>query len=376
MIALLTTDIGRGHPFYLDGVRQVLAHRGRTQAVAASDSVFELARGPSALVWRAIRAAYVAAGRGGAIADVYLRTRRAAVPSESSPLHTLLGAQLRPWAARFEHVLVDHPVLVAALRGHRGIWYQHGEHATPPEAVAPGAARTFVPTERSAEVFAAQGYPRDRLTVTGLCIEPELEREAESAMAKRRDRLKAGGPLTVAFFSSGAEPPGHVEALVAGAHSVVAAGHRAIVFAKRGGRLEQNLGRARPLGLECASFDGRAELDRVTAARFPAFDAFASPPHERTQWALGLGLPMFLVGPDIGPFSPLNRAVLREAGVAFELSDPTAARGLGMRLGQLRASGGLVALAEKGWGRPIDGFAVVASAVEAAAAEQRSRVVN
>jgi hypothetical protein len=118
MIALLTTDIGRGHPFYLDGVRQTLNQRGGPGASASGASVFELASGASSLAWQAVRAAYVAAGRGGAIAEAYARTRRAAVPSDGSPVHALLGAQLRPWAARFERVLVDHPVLVGALRGH------------------------------------------------------------------------------------------------------------------------------------------------------------------------------------------------------------------------------------------------------------------
>jgi hypothetical protein len=363
MIALLTTDIGRGHPYYLDGVRQALQHLGHAEAIARSASVFELASGVSRLAWEAVRAAYVAAGRGGRVAELYARTRRAAVPAQRSPLYTVLGAQLRPWAARSKLVLVDHPVLVGALAGHPCVWYQHGEHAAPPESVAPGAARTFVPTAATAEAFVRAGYPRERLSVTGLCIEPELAQKAEAQFEQRRARLRSSEPLVVACFSSGAEPTAHVAALCAAARGLAAAGHRALVFAKRGGRLERAVGPSRPPGLEVVGFSSRAELDRVTVGRFAAFDLFVAPPHERTHWPLGLGLPMALVGPDIGPFPPLNRAVLRAAGVALELGGVAEAAALGERLRALRASGELVALAERGRGPSVDGFAHVARAL-------------
>jgi hypothetical protein len=173
------------------------------------------------------------------------------------------------------------------------------------------------------------------------------------ALLARRARLASSAPLAVAFFSSGAEPTRHVAALAAGAASVVRAGHRAIVFSKRKGRLEAAV---RAGGAEVVRFDGREELDRVTAARFAELDTVVSPPHERSNWAVALGVPLLLVGPDVGPFAPRNRAILLRAGVAAEVESAAAARQLGATLDALRSSGRLLSMSEKGAGPPFLGF--------------------
>ncbi|HMB69143.1 MAG TPA: hypothetical protein VKU85_07515, partial [bacterium] len=156
------------------------------------------------------------------------------------------------------------------------------------------------------------------------------------------------------FFSSGAEPPRHVEALAAGAAALARSGaHAAVVFAVRGGRLDRVL--AGVAGVEVVTFPGRAELDRVTAHHFPRFDVVVSPPHERSNWAAALGLPFLLVGPDIGPFAPRNRRWLLDHGVAAEIIDADHARRLPGQLDELRGSGRLLAMSERGE-RPCPGF--------------------
>jgi hypothetical protein len=105
------------------------------------------------------------------------------------------------------------------------------------------------------------------------------------------------------------------------------------------------------------SYASRRELNHFTAQLFAHFDYFVAPPHERTNWALGLGLPMLMPGPDIGSYAPLNRRTLLEAGVARELpKDPTRVSEAGS-LARLLTPGALTRMAEAGWERyPIDGF--------------------
>ena len=104
---------------------------------------------------------------------------------------------------------------------------------------------------------------------------------------------------------------------------------KGIVFCKAGGRLEKTVRNkisAKTIDPSDAKDDlkkhfeisnilivlytNREEENRATETLFENFDYFVSPSHERTNWALGLGLPMFLLHPLIGPFSPINREIL------------------------------------------------------------------
>jgi len=105
----------------------------------------------------------------------------------------------------------------------------------------------------------------------------------------------------------------------------------------------------------------RREENGFTAQLFPMFDYLVAPSPARTHWALGLGLPMFVVGPQIGPFAPLNCELLVHAGVAEQIDSNSAADAFGVRLGHLRASGKLAEMAKAGWGKyRIDGFDKIA----------------
>lgn len=350
-VSLLGSEIGRGHPFYSDGLVRALELAGRGDVLARRASVFQVSRGLSLAAWKAVRASYRTAGRGGAVSSLYHRLRGTMDYDRESFLLRVLGRDLKRWAGEDGVVVVDHPAVVGALGGRADVWYFHGELVAPPEAVVRRAARVLVPREDVAGEFVRGGLRPEQVLVTGVCVENELVDGAPGWASARRERIRSGAPLTIAFFSSGAEPVAHVETLAAGAAAVAASPHRAIVFAARGGRLEAAVRReAARTGSapEVVTFDGRAELDRLTAERFALFDAVVTPPHERSNWAVALGVPFLLVGPDIGPFAPRNRALLLGSGVAAEIADAADARKLPETIERLRADGRLLRMSENG----------------------------
>ena len=46
--------------------------------------------------------------------------------------------------------------------------------------------------------------------------------------------------------------------------------------------------------------DSRREENAFAGKLFASFDYFVAPAHERSNWALGLGLPIFIIEPAIG----------------------------------------------------------------------------
>jgi hypothetical protein len=367
-ISVLGSEIGRGHPFYSDGLLRALRdeHPG---LLARHADVFSVSRGMARAAWNSVRASYRLAGKGGPVAALYHRVRGNVDYNRESALLRTLGRDLRRWAGDEGIVVVDHPAVVGALGGRPDVWYFHGELVAPPEAMVRKAVRIFVPREEVAGEFIRGGLHPEQMLVTGVCIERDLTADAFARARARRERIAGDGPLTLAFFSSGAEPDAHVRALAAGAAAVAASRHRVIVFARRGGALEAAVtaGAATAGGglpPEVVRFDGREDLDRRTAERFSAFDAVVSPPHERSNWAMALGVPFFLVGPDIGPFAPRNRSLLLRSGVAAEIADEEHARRLPELVDELRAKRLLLRMSEMGAGGPVDGFRRAARMLE------------
>ncbi|MCA9753181.1 MAG: hypothetical protein KC591_13385 [Gemmatimonadetes bacterium] len=371
MLHFLGSEIGRGHPFYLDGVRRALRASGRGDLIVRDTDVFAVSRGTAALAWRAVRQAYTWAGRGGVVSAAYHLARSRARYGSDSLASRVLGRDLRRWAGREGIVVVDHPVVAGALGDRPDIFYVHGEMVAPPESVATNAARIFVPVEDTAYVFVRGGVHPDRVPVTGVCVENELLPGAFDGLEARRGRIAGDGPLAVAFFSSGAEPPPHVRVITAGLRSLAAAGkHRAVVFARAGGRLESAVA---PLAdrVEIVRFRDRLSLDRLTASRFERFDVVVSPPHERSNWAVALGTPFLLVGPDIGPFAPRNRDLLLRRGVAVGLSE-TDAISLSAWIDGLRANGHLARMSSFSGGVSFRGFPRIAELLIAECERRRS----
>lgn len=362
MISILGSEIGRGHPFYLDGFRRALHEAGAAHLIERESDVFRVSRGVSRAAWEAVRRSYQVAGAGGPISHAYHRLRRDSNYDRDSFLLSVLGRDLRRWAGSSGVVVVDHPAVAGALGDRADTWYLHGEMVAPPEAMIRRASRIFVPLAETAEAFVHGGVDRARLEITRICVEQDLLPRADARARARQSRYSGGEPLTVAFFSSGAEPPRHVEVLVAGALALGARrGFRALVFAARRGRLHRAL-RETP-SVELVPFDDRADLDRRTAEHFPRFDLVVSPPHERSNWAAALGVPFLLVGPDIGPFAPRNREWLCDLGVAHEIAGVAEAQHLPSVINELRGSGRLLHMSQRGAHRARDGFAGAAAAV-------------
>ncbi len=382
-IHFLYTNIGRGHPFYLDGINEELIRAGRTGMIRGQADVFEVSHDVSRWAWKAARWLYnKGSSSNGFIGRYYRRLRSGADYNRDSLALRLLGRDIRrEFLGKSDSVVVAHPLLVAALRGRQALYYQHGESVTPEEAIVRGAEVVFVPTSDAAAPFLKAGYGSDQVVVTGLCIEPALVRQAKDAFEQRCRRIDSDQPLTGAFFSSGAEPRLHIEKLLLALQSILSVGHDAIVFATDGGKLAASIRES--YGGDISSFAiinhtgtfsggtphltlveyrSRRELSTLTAQLFPRFDFLMAPPHERTNWSLGLGLPMLILSPPIGPFAPLNQALMvAEPVIGQALGNRDTAENCADIIHQLRFSGELRSMAERGWKRfDIDGFAKIA----------------
>ncbi|MBN2226645.1 MAG: hypothetical protein JW763_04720 [candidate division Zixibacteria bacterium] len=378
ILHVLYTAIGRGHPYYLDGVVTALtADYAERPAVRITD-VFSLSHGLALTGWRMVRGIYRRGGQRGIGQAVYRILR-----SDHRPFGYGIGAGLlaggirKYFTAHPGPTLVAHPLVVPMIKDLVPVYYQHGEVSAPVQAAVDGAHRIFVPTEACKTRFVEQGITPDNLVVTGLCIESPLEKSAQNNYDNRQFRIEQAAFLSGAFFSSGAEPAEHVQSICTGAQALLRAGHQPLVYCAAGGRLEAALSRIaeafriRPdqdgfsfektlheRKILVVIYSGREALDRLTSLLFRYFDFIVAPSHERTNWAIGLGVPMFILHPVIGPFSPLNRRIMLDQSVAVDLHEPEA---LGETVTAMRTDGRLAAMARKGWGKyEIHGFAAVA----------------
>lgn len=380
-LTFLYVNIGRGHPFYLDGIIEALIRQGGIGLVRQQQDVFEIANGMSALAWRATRWLYRTAPSRPAIGRIYKSLRHNNNYNEGGFALDLLGRDIRKqFAGSTEPLILSHPTLVGILKGRPGLIYQHGELATPSESLVPGADLVLVPTSEQADKFVRAGYSADQVAVTGLCIEPAIVKQAADCFKSRLSRLQSDAPLTGLYFSSGAEPRPHVEAIVNAAVSANKRGHRAVIFAQHGGRLARRavhecdkagvpvsridtstIDMPDTFGILLVEHRSRREENALSARMFPLGDFFVSPAHERTNWALGLGFPMFILNPCFGPFAPHNRDILLKHAVAVELASGNLASSFGERLESMRRSGQLFKMSENGWGRyAINGFDAIA----------------
>jgi len=372
-VAFIGAAIGRGHPFYLDGLIEAFA-REYPQIPYLKSDVTELSHGICRLAWSGIEQLYQFGARGGFISSQYNRLRqRLGSHNKSGVAAAILGQHVREYLKDYAGpVVVSHPLLATILAHQNKIIYQHGELAAPPEAIVEGCYRIFVPTSRTAQAFIERGIPMQRLFVTGQCLENGLSESAEINYRRRLDRFREEGPLTAGLFSSGAYPRDQVRKLVYAANSLAEAGHRVIVFAglsaKRAGEFARVFHTEIVSALhscDSGSFGritllrakDRAEFDCQTAEIVPDLDFFVAPAHERTNWAVGLGLPQFILCPYLGTYAPLNGAIATAQGVAIEINDDSMARNLAALIGEYRSEGRLQVMADKGIGQfDLNGF--------------------
>ena len=70
---------------------------------------------------------------------------------------------------------------------------------------------------------------------------------------------------------------------------------------------------------------------------------------------------MFILEPCVGPYAPLNRSLLLEHEVAFDLTSLEHVMSFAERVNTLRHRGHLLEMAARGWGKySIDGFSRIA----------------
>ena len=366
------SEIGRGHPSYLDSVLVVLS-RLCASPTADCHSVPELCTGASGLAWGMARAAYRFGGQGGLSTSLYNRLR----PPHSRPSRlqlSMLGSRLRKRLSGYEGIcLVDHPLLAHILAPVCRVAYIHGEIAAPGVSAVTDAWRTFVPLELTAARLEASGVRREAVSVTGLLVEPDLVAAAKASCQARLLRLESDRPLVVGLFLSGARPRPHVARLTACVESLAKSGHRSFVFPGPGEsvaaemRAELRRRGAPDDAVHVVSSRGRNDETRRTAELLPSIDVMVAAAHERTNWAVGLGLPMFALLPHIGPFARENFEFAAEQGVCLPLTTLRDAAEFGSELDALHRDGGLDTMSRAGWGRhAITGAATVARELLAA----------
>jgi hypothetical protein len=371
-VVFISTEIGRGHPGYLDGLVETI-RTGHPQIRYFKSDVFSLSQGLSLAAWKAVRRMYRIGGRGGAITSAYGHLRQATGTKQGrGRLLHILGSDLHRHLSRFSGaVVVAHPLVARILASYYDVIYQHGELAAPPESFVPGCRKILVPLEETATRFVRAGFSDNDILITGQCIEIDLVPTAPDAFHARLSRLHSDQPLTIALFSSGAYPRDHLAILRRAAISLIDAGHTVYLFAGHSPHIMSDFTRRfekarKSKAADQSAFDrlhiihtrDRAEENRQFAAIFSRVDLFFAPAHERTNWAVGLGLPQIMLTPHIGSYAPLNARIAMDRQVAAEIADSHSGPSAADHVRDLRQSGRLAAMAENGFGRTaINGFA-------------------
>ncbi|MGQ9708156.1 MAG: hypothetical protein ACUVUR_04700 [bacterium] len=341
-IIAVSSEIGRGHAQYLDSVLSYLP-----------DVLKIVPTGPG---WHLARQIYLIGSKGGIFTSLYNRIRR------KRPSRILLKLIDSGITKRFQDyhglLLVDHPILAHLLAPICRVAYLHAEIAAPVSSLHPSIWRIFVPLPETARQFLATGARAETICITGLVIEPELLLVAEPAIFARLHRLQSDSPLTVAFFTSGAYPHPHLRAIILAARSLASTQNQTIIFAGTSTKVASGLKRVLPPETKIITAKYRQEERKITAELLPQLDVMVCAAHERTNWAVGLGLPMFCLLPNIGPFAPLNFQFAYRQGVCLPLQKPSEFATL---LTTLHQNQTLYQMAHTGWGKhPLTGAEFIA----------------
>lgn len=351
----------------------------RCQNNLSSRTVFEKSKGLSHLSWKLVAGLYLLGGRGGISTKLYnwLRQSQTEISADSAIIK-ILGRDLKRTYKDFDGIcLVEHPLVARILGNVCRTWYIHGEIAAPPECAIGGIEKIFVPLEETKDRLISFGADPETIVVTGLMIEPGLVDSAEKSFQARLKRIESSQPLTVGFFTSGAYPKEHMKKILLGAESVIDQKMRAIIFAGTNPKkFELFKKQMKKWGVEVvvenparggedtdddAKEEQNADMRLVTRKTrqadtqravqlLPKIDVFVSASHERTNWGVGLGLPMFVLFPLIGTFSSLNFEFAQRQKVTYPLDSLEKAKTLGKIITELRENGQLTQMAQNGFG--------------------------
>ena len=382
-VVALYSDIGRGHPSYLDSLLYLLKKRAphlvcRT-VFSVSGPCGQESKGVSLLCWRTLSWLYNISGKGGVQTRFYNLVRKRSQKSSKDSLGIkILGRHLKRAYENFPGIcLVDHPIVARSLADICRVWYVHGEIAAPAECAIQGVERILAPLNETKEMLIACGAEKEAVVVCGLMIEPPLVESVEKAYQERLKRInKSNRPLTVGFFTSGAYPKEHMEKIILGAFSVIQKKMKAIIFCGTnphkfewvknkvsgwGAKIVEDKSEFGSCGEETShhneEFDlklvgrpTRQEDTQCAVQAIPNLDVFVAASHERTNWAVGLGLPMFVLFPLIGTYASQNFEFAQAQKVVYPLDVPEKAKNLGEILSGLRQKGQLLQMAQNGVG--------------------------
>ncbi|MCX8015592.1 MAG: hypothetical protein N2748_06180 [candidate division WOR-3 bacterium] len=350
----INVEIGLGHPGYLDNVLQALKQIQPNIKIDYWD-VLTNEKLITKLFWKISKQIYHIGGFGGLFSDFYNKLRQKPI-TPNLPLCNISTAQ-------YDKILVAHPLLARYLDLDK-VWYIHGEIGVPIECQVKNVGKIIVPVIEAKEKFVALGIKPEKVYVSGLIVSPDLIADAEANYQKRLSRLQSKRIFTVGFFISGAYPKPHIQKIILSINSITVKGHRAIVFlgidAKRGKRFITELNRIKNANVSTSILfiqgKNRQEYQRRICRLLPLLDFFVAPSHEYTNWAIGLGMPMFSLFPMIGSYASENYQFAYNLGVTYPIQTEDDAQSLANIIQQLSESGELVKMAEKGFSKfAIDG---------------------
>ncbi len=217
-------------------------------------------------------------------------------------------------------IIVSHPILAKILEGEK-IYYLHCENAFPKEAIC-NAEKIFVPLEITKEKAISYGIEKEKIIVTNLFVEEELANLKELGYKERLKRIKKREKLSCAIFLSGAYPKVHIKEILKYIKYLIFNNLKVFLFS--GIDYSYYLYFQRKLFIEgvyvirCRSWE---EEIRKFKEIFLDIDFFIAASHERTNWALGLSLPMFVLTPFIGSYAYENYEIAKNYGVARLLKE-------------------------------------------------------
>ncbi len=333
---VLYTDIGRGHPNYLDStLRAIKSQTGILPDDFVITSVFDISKGASLFGWKTIRRIYQTGAQGGIASFIYNKARRRPATPGSGKKFKTLGKSLLKAFSGFEGILIlAHPLLVQLLAGTCRIFYIHGEIASPLEFDISMAEKIFVPLQETADGLIKGNVPKNQIAITGLMLEPELAENADDIRALRLKRIVDGVKPTVGFYNSGAYPKAHLWQIIEGAEHFLK-NHLGRVILSTGNsqkmlsKYQTALSGYSPT-TSAEDFDkGRCDLlllhdkdrEKLTLrelAQLPKIDLAVMAAHERVNWTVGLGLPSILLHPNFGSFAPMNFDYALANGLVFK----------------------------------------------------------
>ncbi|MCS7250633.1 MAG: hypothetical protein N2323_06880 [candidate division WOR-3 bacterium] len=218
-------------------------------------------------------------------------------------------------------IIVSHPILAKALEDREDIYYLHCENAFPKEAKC-NAKKIFAPLEITKKKAISYGIEKEKIVITNLFLEEELISLKEVAYEKRLERIKNKEKLSCAIFLSGAYPKVHIKKIFKYIKYLSLNNIRTFLFS--GINYSYYLYFQRKLFIEgiyvIRSKDWEEEIKKFKEI-FLDIDFFISASHERTNWALGLSLPMFVLTPFIGSYAKENYEIAKNYGVALLLEE-------------------------------------------------------